>query len=151
MDKSGGIGGIGARPRAMSESRLSSRLTVGNCSGAVGIAEQLAADRTGNVARVETGERVERRMRDAGAYRLRQAERGGVDGAERRGDQISARARGDAGLARQQRAEILVGDRRGHEREDERAGADPRNAALPPRHWNNRTHPTPTRIAARVA
>ena len=94
----------------ISELPLVLRLTVGNCSGADRIAQHLRADRGGDVGRIEIGQRVNRRMRNGGADRPRQAEHGGVNGAEWRRDQMLARAFDDARLMRQQGAEILQAD-----------------------------------------
>src|SRR6185437_8599825 len=49
----------------------------------------------------------------------------GVDGSERRGDEMVAPALRDAGLMREQRAEILVGDAGRNERHQHRGHSDP--------------------------
>ncbi len=98
----------------------------------VRIAEQFSADRPGDVERIEIGQRIDRRMRDAGADRLRHAEGGGVDGAERRIEDELVGALGDPRLMREQRAEILEGDLLGEKRESERQQRHARKTAPPP-------------------
>ena len=102
--------GGSARPREISESRLSLRLTAGNCSGAIGSPSSCAADRRRDVGRIEIRQGIDRRMRNGGADRPRHAEHGRMNSAEGRRDEIRAGAGGDAGLARKQRAEVAVAE-----------------------------------------
>jgi hypothetical protein len=98
----------------------------------VRVAEQFRADRGGDVERIEIGQCIDRRMRDAGADRLRQAEGGGVDGTEGQTEDELVGALGDSRLMREQRAEILEGDLGGDEREGERPRCHARKPAPPP-------------------
>ena len=126
----GGIGGIGALPATSASCACRERLTVGNCSGSPGSPRNCAPIERATLPGSKFGKRIDRRIWDGRADRLRQAERGGVNGAEGRSDQVSARAGCHAGLARQQRAQILEGDRRGQQREGQREHTDTCNARV---------------------
>ena len=112
-----GSGGNGSRGRDMSECLLGLAVGLGKLKGGRCVAKRLSADRTGDVDRIEIGERVNRRMRNCRAYRLRQTEHGRMDRAERRRDQMLLPAFGDRRLTREQGAEILKSDFPGDEKQ----------------------------------
>jgi len=98
----------------------------------------------GNCARIEIHGLITKRH--GSADRTTVAERRPLDGAERRRDQMVAPALRHAGLLRQQRGEILISDRRRHQRQEERTEPEGRRRGA--HHPNTRrSHfPLPQRL-----
>ena len=104
---------------------MSRRLTTGN-RPACRIDRRARRDGAGDVGigRAQARQPIGRRLRDQAADRMRKAEGGGVDGAERRRQRMGARALRDILLADQQRGEILIADLRRHQTERQNAEAE---------------------------
>src|SRR4029077_14058130 len=105
---------------------------LGGLQGRGGIAKRLLTDRTCDVGRIEVGERIDRRMWNCGAYRIRQAERRRMNSAERRGDQMLLPAFGDARLTGKQGAEILKRSPLGRHYEQRRCNGGRCGSPSPP-------------------